>query len=173
MRPPQAGEARVVPRSSRFMTEWCGIATCPPREHRQPGHVPPTTCRMQIMRATASILMLFLVFGSDARGEELQWSRYSNPQLRVGVDIPTGLFSVDAGAVTSGRTFKTSDGRANLSIYAIDNEAGETPGALCDGVFSCQHPRRSTGASRRECSQSRDFVAIRSGTRAAISPRRG
>ena len=102
----------------------------PPGNTASPATFLPTTCRMQIMRATASILMLFLVFGSDARGEELQWSRYSNPQLRVGVDIPTGLFSVDAGAVTSGRTFKTSDGRADLSIYAIDNEAGETPGAF-------------------------------------------
>jgi hypothetical protein len=92
---------------------------------------------MHVMRATALIPMLFLASTHVAPAQELQWSRYSNSQLGVGVDMPTDLFSVDQGPARNlaGRTFKTSDGRADLSIYTMDNEARETPAAFLRNRF--------------------------------------
>jgi hypothetical protein len=45
------------------------------------------------------------------------------------VDLPTSLFTVDRGPSErfNGRTFATADGRADISLYSIQNTAGETP----------------------------------------------
>src|SRR5687768_16904487 len=96
--------------------------------HGTPRDVPRllmTNGWMHVMRATALIPMLILASTHVAPAQELQWSRYSNSQLGVGVDMPTGLFAVDHGPAKNltGRTFKTSDGRADLSVYAMDNAA--------------------------------------------------
>ena len=84
---------------------------------------------------TAAMIFAFLVAvvqqptAQPLQAQALQWTRYSNPHLGVSVDMPAELFAVDGGPAASfpGRTFKTSDGRADLSVYAIDNAANETP----------------------------------------------
>lgn len=76
--------------------------------------------------------LLLLLSGSVASAQPLQWSRFSEFEAGVGVDVPTGIFSTDEKPKNglTGRTFKTSDGRADLSVYAIPNERHEFPAAF-------------------------------------------
>jgi hypothetical protein len=56
------------------------------------------------------------------------WSKYVDPSTGTRVDFPDGLF-VPAGDPQrgKGRRFRTPDGRAEFSIYALDSARGETP----------------------------------------------
>ncbi len=60
------------------------------------------------------------------------WQRYVIPETRAAVDVPTALFSDDGGAAKSGvgRRFLTADGRANLIVQSVPNEARDTPAAF-------------------------------------------
>jgi len=77
----------------------------------------------------AAILVLSLLSSTAAIAQPVDWSRYSDSQLGLAVDIPREIFSVDAGKTQklTGRLFKTADGRADLSVYSIDNDARESP----------------------------------------------
>ncbi|CAN5335225.1 hypothetical protein BH11PSE4_BH11PSE4_37190 [soil metagenome] len=58
------------------------------------------------------------------------WQRFVIPETRAAVDIPTGLFSDDAGAVDGdivGHRFVTSDGRANLTVQSVRNASDDPP----------------------------------------------
>ena len=59
------------------------------------------------------------------------------------VDLPFDLFSQDRGATNKlkGRTFSTIDRRADVSLYSIPNEAGQSPYKLFSSHF--QLPQRS------------------------------
>jgi hypothetical protein len=62
------------------------------------------------------------------RGQQ-DWQRYAIAETGAHVDIPTAIFSKDAGAADTGlgRRFLTSDGRANLTVQSVPNEAGDPP----------------------------------------------
>jgi len=74
-----------------------------------------------------SMLTLALLPGA-AQSQDLGWRRYSLPQTMTSVDVPTGLFPVDGGPPESGqgRMFRTADGSADLSVYALPDR-GESP----------------------------------------------
>jgi hypothetical protein len=74
-----------------------------------------------------STLTLTLVTGA-AYSQDLGWRRYSLPESMTSVEVPTGLFPVDAGPPESGpgRMFRTTDGSADLSVYALRN-SGQSP----------------------------------------------
>jgi hypothetical protein len=65
------------------------------------------------------------------RGGDLGWSRYVDSRFGTSVDVPGGLFSMPAGkpARGSGERFTTADRRAQLAVYTLRNEAGDTPGS--------------------------------------------
>jgi hypothetical protein len=94
------------------------------------------------MRTAALTCTLLFALADPLSAQPLHWSRYSNPQLGVGVDMPTDLFAVDGGPARSfpGQTFRTADGRADLSIYAIDNQARDTPAAFLRNRFQQSGP---------------------------------
>jgi hypothetical protein len=89
------------------------------------------------MRTSLLIFVFLGTFSSPSMAQPLQWSRYSNAQLGLSVDMPIGLFAVDGGPASSfpGQTFKTADGRADLSVYAIDNPGGDTPATFLRNRF--------------------------------------
>ena len=63
-----------------------------------------------------------------AQSQDLGWRRYNLPQTTTSVDVPAALFRVDAGPPERGRgrMFRTADGSADVSVYALPNQ-GEPP----------------------------------------------
>ena len=88
------------------------------------------------MRNTAKIFCCALLVASlslmDAAwaqsDEDAGWKIYSGPS-GTRVDIPSRTFAVPAGAPDKGEgeRFTTADSRAQLSIYVLRNDAGDTP----------------------------------------------
>jgi hypothetical protein len=60
------------------------------------------------------------------------WRQYQVPETGARVDIPAAIFSQDAGGAEGGpgRRFVSSDGRANLTVQSIRNQAGQSPAAF-------------------------------------------
>lgn len=60
------------------------------------------------------------------------WQHYAVAATGAHVDIPTAIFSKDAGPAETGlgRRFLTSDGRANLTVQSLPNEANDSPAAF-------------------------------------------
>ena len=65
----------------------------------------------------------------------IDWSRYEVPETGAAVDIPTSLFSHDAGKPEAGHggRFLTSDRRADLTVQSVANDAGLSPVAFLAG----------------------------------------
>ena len=64
-----------------------------------------------------------------ASADPIAWQRYAVPETSAAVDIPTTIFTEDAGKPTTGygRRFLTSDGRADLTVQSVPNDAGDSP----------------------------------------------
>ncbi len=61
--------------------------------------------------------------------EPASWSRYQVPETGAAVDIPTSIFSEQAGKPEAGYggRFLTSDRRADLTVQSVPNDAGFSP----------------------------------------------
>jgi hypothetical protein len=61
--------------------------------------------------------------------QPISWQRYVVPETGAAVEVPTAVFSDDAGKpeVGYGRRLQTSDGRANLTVQSVPNDAGDSP----------------------------------------------
>lgn len=57
------------------------------------------------------------------------WQRYTVPETGANVDLPTTIFTKDAGQPEEGygRRFITPDGRATLAVQSIPNVAHDSP----------------------------------------------
>jgi hypothetical protein len=68
--------------------------------------------------------------GAEGNGT-MGWKTFSIAESGTRVDYPAAIFSVSEGKSENGtgQRFRTSDGRASLSIYSKTNDAGETPAA--------------------------------------------
>jgi hypothetical protein len=64
-----------------------------------------------------------------AAAQPIGWQRYGVPETGAVVDIPTTVFTEDAGKPDTGygRRFLTSDKRADLTVQSIPNNAGDSP----------------------------------------------
>ena len=91
-----------------------------------------------VLRGTAVLLSIgaALLSGTSA-AQDLSWSRCTDPNVSVSVDLPTDLFSVDRGPTEKleGRSFTTSDGRADVSLYSVPVPAGATPASFFKNRF--------------------------------------
>jgi hypothetical protein len=67
-----------------------------------------------------------------AVAEPTSWHRYAVPETGAAVDVPSAIFSEDAGKPEKGygRRFLTPDGRANLTVQSLPNDAGDSPAAF-------------------------------------------
>ena len=70
---------------------------------------------------------------ADAAGPEA-WTAYVNPRFGTTVDFPAGIFSQRDPAPENGdgQTFRSADGRAQLSVYGTHNIEGDTPQSYVD-----------------------------------------
>jgi hypothetical protein len=86
-----------------------------------------------LYQPTLFISLLLLVV--DAHGAlrarpSLDWQTFEVPDFGTRVEYPARIFAPSGKTRRGvGRRFKSPDGRAILAIYAIDNEAGDTPGS--------------------------------------------
>ncbi|MBR1272953.1 hypothetical protein JQ629_36360 [Bradyrhizobium sp. AUGA SZCCT0222] len=74
-------------------------------------------------------LLMLVWLPSAAMAQSVDWQRFVVPESGAVVDIPTAVFSKEAGKPESGygRLFETSDGRAKLTVQSIPNVAGDSP----------------------------------------------
>lgn len=89
---------------------------------------------MPPMRATLlrpATLLIGTLWLTAAAAQAPGWTRYTNPQTGTEVDFPAGLFSRPVGrsANGSGAAFRTPDGHAQLSIYALPGRSTGSPAA--------------------------------------------
>jgi hypothetical protein len=77
------------------------------------------------------ILMVtcLLVIPAVAAAQTFGWQKYEVPETGSNVDLPLTIFSKDAGRpeIGYGRRFLTADGRANLTVQSVPNDAGDSP----------------------------------------------
>jgi hypothetical protein len=85
------------------------------------------------------LVIVSLVAGcASASAEPIGWQKYAVPETAATVDLPTTLFSKDAGAPEQGkgRRFTTADRRATLAVQSTENVNRDTPAAY----LAKQHP---------------------------------
>ena len=81
------------------------------------------------MRVKWSIVACSLTFApAVAAAQPISWQRFLSLK-RWGVDVPTTVFTEDAGKPETGygRRFLSSDRRANLIVQPVPNEARDLP----------------------------------------------
>ena len=83
------------------------------------------------MRPQRHLVIAFaLIFSSGAiASPAVEWELFVVRETGTSVDIPRTIFTTDAGRPQTGygQRFLSSDGRANLTIQAVPNEAGDSP----------------------------------------------
>jgi hypothetical protein len=110
---------------------------------------------MRRWHGAACTAVLVVIIGSSSVGARLRsspelhlgaaagWSRFNAPALGMSVDYPANVFAVRDGAAEQGegQRFRTSDGRARLSVYALENVEHNTP-----AMYLKKHLRLQRGA---------------------------
>jgi hypothetical protein len=90
----------------------------------------------------ASIAAVGMFAGSMqvALAQPVRWSTFTIPETGTSVEIPSSVFSEQAGRPPEGygQRFQTQDHRANLTVQAAVNSSGETPAAF----LAKKHPPR-------------------------------
>jgi hypothetical protein len=76
-----------------------------------------------------AVMLSLSATSSSAQTGGLSWRTFVVPEYGTRVDYPSGMF-VPTGAPKKGvgKEFERADGRAVLSVYSLDNQAGDTPG---------------------------------------------
>jgi hypothetical protein len=75
------------------------------------------------------LMASFLAFPLAASAQSMVWQKYAVPETGANVDLPTTIFSKDAGQTDQGygRRFMTPDGHATLAVQSIPNVAHDSP----------------------------------------------
>jgi hypothetical protein len=73
--------------------------------------------------------ILALAFSTTAASAQpLQWQRYGIPETGTSVDVPSSVFTEVSGKPDGyGRSFRTSDSRADLTVQSTPNSNDESP----------------------------------------------
>jgi hypothetical protein len=92
-------------------------------------------CAMKTILKAAVVLAGSIQIAS---AEPVQWQTYSIQSTGTSVDIPSSIFSEDAGAPPQGdgQRFRTADGRAELTVQAAAIEPNIDPAEF----LARQHP---------------------------------
>ncbi|WP_298885898.1 hypothetical protein [uncultured Bradyrhizobium sp.] len=78
------------------------------------------------MKTSAGIVVALAVTSSVARADD--WTTYRIPQSGTSIDIPTSIFTEQAGKPDGfGQRFRTSDGSADLTVQAVPRQQGMSP----------------------------------------------
>jgi hypothetical protein len=78
------------------------------------------------------ILTACLLASTASVAQPLRWQKYAVPEAGATVDLPTTVFSKDAGPTDQGygRRFMTADSRATLAVQSIENSGHDSPAAF-------------------------------------------
>jgi hypothetical protein len=82
------------------------------------------------MRLRCHIIALGLALApAVAAAEPMSWVTYRVPETGAAVDLPTSIFTEQAGKPEAGygARFLTSDQRADLTVQSVANDAGLSP----------------------------------------------
>lgn len=72
----------------------------------------------------AAVALSVMLSGANADS----WTSYRIPETRTSVDVPVSVFTEIAGKPDGyGQQFRTSDGRADLTVQAVSNRQGLSP----------------------------------------------
>ena len=76
--------------------------------------------------------VIFMISATASHAESTDWQRYVTPQSGAGIDLPTGIFSLEVSGLEPafGQRLKTSNGRANLTVQAFPNTNNFSPAAF-------------------------------------------
>jgi hypothetical protein len=81
--------------------------------------------------ALAAVFLASAVWTSAALAQPVRWTTYTIPQTGTSVDFPSSIFTEEAGRPDGhGQRFRTSDGRADLTIQAAPNVSSDSPAAF-------------------------------------------
>src|SRR5437868_13210010 len=83
-------------------------------------------------RQLLAIVVFSLLSAASTSAANIEWRKYRIPTTGLSVDIPTTIFTEDAGPPegTAGRVFFTGDRRADLTIKSVPNSENDTPAAF-------------------------------------------
>ena len=78
------------------------------------------------------LVVCLLAGTASVSAQPVRWQKYAVPEAGATVELPTTIFSKDAGATDLGygRRFKTADNRATLAVQSIENVGHDTPAAF-------------------------------------------
>lgn len=84
-----------------------------------------------LRRRAAVFISMLALSTSAASAQPVRWTTYTIPQTGTSVDFPASLFTKDAGKPDGyGQRFRTSDGRADLTIQAAPNDSNDSPASF-------------------------------------------
>lgn len=92
-------------------------------EHRSPTR--PTAIAVLLLAAAGIVICQGYAVAAE---RPAGWGRYRDRQLGVAFDFPSHIFSLrSAEQGRDGVVFSTPDGRARIRVFAVRNEARDTP----------------------------------------------
>lgn len=73
-------------------------------------------------------VLVLAVSTSVASAQSVSWQKFDIPETGASVDIPRSVFTeVGAKPDGYGQSFRTADGRADLTVQSMSNSGGDTP----------------------------------------------
>ena len=76
----------------------------------------------------AAASLVLAIWTSAARAQPVRWTTFAIPATGTSVDFPASIFTEEAGRPDGhGQRFRTSDGRADLTIQAAPNVSNDSP----------------------------------------------
>jgi hypothetical protein len=94
------------------------------------------------MRIVVQAVIVALVGSVQlASAQPVRWSNFTIPETGTSVEIPSSVFSEQAGRAPDGygRRFQTADHRANLTVQASPNLSGDSPAHFLAKMNPPQH----------------------------------
>jgi hypothetical protein len=77
------------------------------------------------------VLLALAVSTCAASAQSIRWQKFDIPETGASVDIPRSVFTeVTAKPDGYGQSFRTADGRADLTVQSMSNSGGDTPAAF-------------------------------------------
>jgi len=79
------------------------------------------------------VAFALVLSSSMSVAQSLTWKSYSIPETGTSVDIPSSIFTEIAGKPDGhGQQFRTSDGRADLTVQSTPNGTSDSPAAFLE-----------------------------------------
>lgn len=83
------------------------------------------------------VILALAVSTYAASAQSVRWQKFDIPETGASVDVPASVFTeVAAKPDGYGQSFRTADGRADLTVQSMANSGGDTPA----GFLAKKHP---------------------------------